>query len=243
MLGRLSADSLGRHIGDELRLRGAKGAATLHVVGIGIVPGVGGVDGVGQGGVVTPAGFARVNGASDTNVAAITMRAGASAASVRRLAGRIGTQTLPAGGEDLPPVISNVERVRRVPTALAVLLGVLALMTMLHALYMSIRSRRVDVAIMKSLGANRQWITRVVHSQATLLTVVPLVIGLPLGVLAGARLFRTFVDRIGALPDPTIPTVALVAIALGALALANLAALLPARRARRLPTATLLRVE
>ena len=113
-------------------------------------------------------------------------------------------------------------------------------MTMLHALYTSIRSRRVDVAIMKSLGANRQWITRVVHSQATLLTVVPLVIGLPLGVLAGARLFHAFVDRIGALPDPTIPT---VAIALGALAVANLAALLPARRARRLPPATLLRVE
>jgi ABC-type lipoprotein release transport system permease subunit len=62
-------------------------------------------------------------------------------------------------------------------------------------------------------------------------------------VLGGARLYRAFVDRIGALPDPTIPTVALVAIALGALALANLAALLPARRARRLPTATLLRVE
>jgi len=51
------------------------------------------------------------------------------------------------------------------------------------------------------------------------------------------------VDRIGALPDPTIPTVAFVAIAPGALALANLAVLLSARRARRLPTATLIRVE
>jgi hypothetical protein len=55
--------------------------------------------------------------------------------------------------------------------------------------------------------------------------------------------FRAFVERIGALPDPTIPTVAIVAIAIGLLLLANLAAALPARRARRLPTATLLRVE
>jgi cell division protein FtsX len=245
MLGRLSADSLHRHIGDELRLRGAKGAATLHVVGIGIVPGVGGVDGVGEGGAVTPAGFARVNGAADTNIAAITMRAGASVAVVRRIAGRIGTQIPPGGigGESIPGVISNVERVRNVPTALAVLLGALALMTMLHALYASIRSRRADVAIMKSLGANRQWITRVVHSQAILLAVVPLVIGLPLGVLAGARLFHAFVDRIGAIPDPKVPMVVLFAIALGALVLANLVALLPARRARRLPTATLLRAE
>ncbi len=243
MLGRLSADSLGRHIGDALRLSGAKGATTVRVVGIGIIPSVGGVDGVGQGGVLNPAGFERVNGPADTNAAAITLRAGVSAASARRLAGRIGSETAPNSGEDQPPTISNVERVRRVPTALAILLGVLAIMTMLHALYMSIRSRRVDVAIMKSLGANRRWITRVVHSQATLLTVIPLVIGLPLGVLAGARLFHAFVDRIGALPDPTIPTVALLAIAIGALVLANLAALLPARRARRLPTATLLHVE
>jgi ABC-type lipoprotein release transport system permease subunit len=240
MLGRLSAATLKRHVGDELRLRGAKGEATLHVVGIGIVPGVGGVDGVGQGGVVDPTTFARINGESDTNVAAIATRAGASA---REVAGRIGLELPPGGGEELPPAISNVERVRRVPIALAALLGVLALMTMLHALYMSIRSRRVDVAIMKGLGADRLWITRVVHAQATLLTVIPLVIGLPLGVLAGSRLFQAFVDRIGALPDATIPTVALVGIVLGSLTLANLVALLPARRARHQPTAMLLRAE
>jgi predicted lysophospholipase L1 biosynthesis ABC-type transport system permease subunit len=243
MLGRRSADSLRRHVGDEVRLRGAQGAATLRVVGIGVVPGIGGIDGVGDGGVVTPAGFARVNGASDTNVAAVTTRADVSTASARRLAGRIGSQTPPAGGEGLPPTIANVARIRRVPIALAALLGVLALMTMLHALYMSIRSRRLDLAIMKSLGANRPWIARVAHWQATLLAMVPLLVGVPLGVLAGARLFRVFADRIGAVPDPTIPTVALSVIVLGALALANLAALLPARRARRLPTATLLRVE
>jgi putative ABC transport system permease protein len=244
MLGRLSAADLTRAIGDDVTLQGAAGRATLRVVGIGIVPGVGGNDGVGEGGVLAPAGFALVNGASDTNKAALELHA-VSVPAVRRLAGRIGSQVQPGTNlkEDPPPVISNVERVRRVPTALAVLLGVLALMTMLHALYMSMRSRRVDVAIMKGLGANRRWISRVVHSQATLLAVVPLVIGLPLGVLAGARLFGVFVNRIGALPDPTIPTAAIVAIALGALVLANVAALVPARRASRLPTATLLRVE
>jgi len=243
MLGRLSAESLRRHIGATLRLRGANGAATFHVVGIGVVPGIGGIDGVGQGGAVTPTGFARVNGASDTNAAALLMRTSPTTATTRRLADRIGSQIPQGGGESIPSTISNVERVRSVPTALAVLLGVLALLTLLHALYMSTRSRRVDIAIMKSLGANRQWITRLMHAQATILTLIPLLIGLPLGALAGARLFHAFVDRIGAIPDPTIPTVAFGAIALGALALANIAVLRPARRARRLPTATLLRVE
>jgi ABC-type lipoprotein release transport system permease subunit len=243
VLGRLSADSLRRHIGATIRLRGTNGTAEFHVVGIGVVPGIGGIDGVGQGGVVTPAGFARVNRASESNDAALLMRTSVTPAIDRRLAGRIGSEVPLGSGESIPASISNVERVRRIPTALAVLLGLLALISLLHALYMSTRSRRVDVAIMKSLGANRRWITRLMHAQATTLTVVPLVIGLPLGVLAGARLFHTFVDRIGAIPDPTIPTVALVAITLGALVLANVVALVPARRARRLPTTTLLRAE
>ena len=175
MLGRLSADSLHRPIGATIRLRGSNGSETFHVVGIGVVPGIGGVDGVGEGGIVTPTGFARVNGASETNGAALSLRSRATIATVRRLAARIGSEVLPGGGESIPPSISNVERVRRIPAALAVLLGVLALMSMLHALYMSARSRRVDVAIMKSLGANRRWITRLMHAQATMLTLIPLV--------------------------------------------------------------------
>ncbi len=240
LLGRLSAGSLARHVGDEVRLGGERGNAVFHVVGIGIVPGVGGNDGVGLGGVLTPDGFARVNGTSSTNVAAITVRADAAPGAARRIAGPFAAQ---AGQEDLPSAIANVERVRRVPTELAALLGVLVLLTILNALFMSIRSRRVDVAILKGLGANRRWITRIVHSQATLLATVPLVIGLPIGLVAGSRLFHSFADRIGALPDATIPVAAIVAIAIGLLVLANLAAMLPARRARRLPAATLLRVE
>ena len=242
-LGRVSASSLGRGIGDEIRLErnDGKGTVGLHVVGLAVVPGVGGDDGVGVDAVVTPGAFNRINGASDTNIAAISVRAGAPRGSARRIAAGFGATTTQQ--EDLPSVIANVERVRRVPTALAALLGVLVVLALLHALYMSIRSRRVDVAILKGLGANRRWISRVVHSQATLLAVVPVVIGLPLGLLAGTRVFRSFVDRIGAVPDPTIPTVAIVAIALGLVILANLAAVLPARRARRLSTAALLRAE
>jgi hypothetical protein len=246
MLGRVSASDLGRHIGDTMRLKGAAGSATVHVVGIGIVPGIAGNDGVGQGGVLTPAGFARINGPSESNAAAIVVRAGAPAGTIKRLVARVSPQAvanLSSQGESPPSVILNVRRVRSVPAALAILLGVLALLTMLHVLFMSIRSRRVDVAILKGLGANRRWITRVIHSQASLLAVVPLLIGLPLGLLVGARIFRSFVERIGALPDATIPAAIIVGVAGGLLVLANVAALLPARRARRLPTAALLRAE
>jgi ABC-type lipoprotein release transport system permease subunit len=242
-LGRVSASDLGRGVGDQIRLQPNEGTTTvaLDVVGVVVVPGVGGNDGVGSDSVVTRAAFNRINGPSDTNVAAVRVRAGAAPDAARRLA--VGSGAPPTQQEDLPSAIANVQRVRRVPTALAALLGMLMLLTLLHALYLSIRSRRVDVAILKGLGANRRWISRVVHSQATLLAVVPIVIGIPLGLLAGTRVFRSFVDRIGAVPDPTVPTAAIVAIALGLVVLANLAAVLPARRARRFATAVLLRVE
>jgi hypothetical protein len=239
-LGQVSARGLGRHVGDTFQLTGVHGPATYRVVGLAIVPGVGGNDGVGLGGVVTLAGFRRVQSDASANAAAISLRADAGPGAERRIAHRIGTQ---AGPEDTPSAVANVGRVRGVPSVLAVLLGLLVLTTMLHALVVSIRSRRVDLAILKGLGANRRWIGRVVHSQATLLVVVPLLIGLPIGLLLGSRVFRAFVGRIGAWPDAVIPGLAMVAIALGLLLLANVAALVPARRARRLPTATMLRAE
>jgi hypothetical protein len=235
-LGQVSA----RSVGDRFQLTGAHGPETFRVVGLTVVPGVGGNDGVGVGGVVTPAGFHRVQSEASTNVAAISLRADARPGAEGRIARRIHTQ---AGQESTPGAIANVGRVRGVPSVLAVLLGLLVLTTMLHALVVSIRLRRVDLAILKGLGANRRWIGRVVHSQATLLVVVPLVIGVPIGLLLGARVFRAFVGRIGAWPAAVIPGLAVIAIALALLLLANFAALVPARRARRLPTATMLRAE
>jgi hypothetical protein len=79
--------------------------------------------------------------------------------------------------------------------------------------------------------------------QATVLTAAPLLMGVPLGLIGGAVVFRAFADSIGALPEPTLPILALVAIALGLIAVANVAAVLPARRARRLSTAELLRAD
>jgi ABC-type lipoprotein release transport system permease subunit len=70
-----------------------------------------------------------------------------------------------------------------------------------------------------------------------------LLLGVPLGLLAGSLVFRVFVEGIGAIPDPTIPILAIVVVCLGLVVMANLAALWPARRARLLPAAELLRKE
>jgi putative ABC transport system permease protein len=96
---------------------------------------------------------------------------------------------------------------------------------------------------LRAIGADRRWVSRTVHWQATVLTAIPLIVGVPLGILAGSAVFRAFVSRIGALPSPVVPALLIAGIALAMLVVANLAAVVPARRARRISTAELLRDE
>jgi ABC-type antimicrobial peptide transport system permease subunit len=70
-----------------------------------------------------------------------------------------------------------------------------------------------------------------------------LIIGVPVGFGAGAFVFRAFVDRIGAVPDPALPFVLIAGVVVGIVALANLVAIVPTRRARRFSTAERLQAE
>jgi predicted lysophospholipase L1 biosynthesis ABC-type transport system permease subunit len=107
----------------------------------------------------------------------------------------------------------------------------------------SFQARRFDLAVLRALGAGGGWVSRAVHWQATVLVVVPALIGVPVGLVAGAVLFRTVVGRLGLVPDPTYPLLVVgLAVAAGVVA-ANLVAVLPAIRARHLRTVTQLRPE
>ena len=132
---------------------------------------------------------------------------------------------------------------RRVPGLLAVLLAVLTLLTMVHGLLVSVQRRRRDLAVLSVLGADRSFLARTVHWQATALTVVPIALGVPLGLIAGSFVFRAFADRLGAVPDPAIPILVVLVTVVGLVGVANVAAVVPARRARHLSTAQQLRTE
>jgi divalent metal cation (Fe/Co/Zn/Cd) transporter len=73
--------------------------------------------------------------------------------------------------------------------------------------------------------------------------VIGLVVGVPLGIVAGRLLWDLFATNIYVVPSPTVPALAIVAIALGALVLGNLVAAIPGRIAARTPAALLLRTE
>jgi ABC-type lipoprotein release transport system permease subunit len=207
------------------------------VVGITVVPGIGEVDGVGTGGVVTSEGLQRVQPEAETTMAAISMRAGAGNAGRVRIGNRVGVQ---GGQESEPAVIVNVARIRRIPGLLAGLLAALLVLTLFHTVIVSIQNRRRDLAVLRALGADRRWIGRTVHWQTSILTLMPLVVGVPLGLIAGAAVFRSFANHIGAFPTPAIPLALVSLMAVALIVVANLVAVVPTRRARRLSTAQLL---
>ena len=94
-LGRLTADDLGVHIGDRLELAGSDGTATMNVVGLAVVPGLGGIDGVGQGGVVTSDGLARLTSQPEGSLAAVDLRSGAPAGAADRVGALVGQPARP----------------------------------------------------------------------------------------------------------------------------------------------------
>jgi ABC-type lipoprotein release transport system permease subunit len=242
--GRVTARLLGVGIGDTIELAGDAGTRSYLVVGNVVVPGVAGNDGVGNGAVVTEAGLGAVQrDATEGSLAAIKLRPDASPDAGERIGTMMDTEVDLKDTWSKPSSISNVGRVRGIPSVLAVLLAVLVMLTMAHAVIMSLRGRRHEMAVLRVFGADRRWVAGAVHWQASTITALPLLIGIPLGLVVGALVFRAFVDRIGAVPDPVLPVLLVVGIAAALLVIANLVAIIPARLARRVSTAEQLRVE
>jgi hypothetical protein len=239
-LGRSTARTLGVGVGDRLAVEGPSGAAELQVVGLVVVPNVGFGDGLGSGAVLEFDALRALDASVTRNLVGITLRPGADAGTLDRLSAEAFS---PPAVASLPADIRNLDRVGIAPWVLAGLLALIGAVTLLQALLGSVRGRRRDLAVLRTLGAGSGWVSRAVHWQATTLGLVPLLIGVPVGVVAGRMVFRTLADRIGAVPDPAPAGWAMVALAVGVLALANLTALWPSVRARRVHPARLLREE
>jgi ABC-type lipoprotein release transport system permease subunit len=139
--------------------------------------------------------------------------------------------------------IRNLERVAALPRLLASLVALLALGTMTHTLVTSVRRRRRDLAILKTLGFTRRQVGATIAWQATTFAVVALCLGLPLGVAAGRWAWQLTADALGVNSAPVVPLAAVLAVAAGAVVAANLVATVPGRSASRLRPATALRSE
>lgn len=142
-----------------------------------------------------------------------------------------------------PADVMNLLRVNSLPFALASLLVLLALATIGHALVTSIRRRRRDIAILKTIGFVRRQVFSTVAWQSTTLAVLAVGLGVPLGIVAGRAAWGAFVDRLGLAAPAAVPLLLLVVTPVAALLVANLVAAFPARAAARTQPAVALRSE
>lgn len=142
-----------------------------------------------------------------------------------------------------PPDVAGYGRVRATPLLLASLLGLLAVAMMTHALVTSVRRRRRDLAILKTLGFVQGQVATVVAWQATTLAAIALVVGLPLGIAAGRWTWSLFADQLGIAPTPSVPLFWLTLGIPATVILANVVAAVPGRLAARTQPALVLRTE
>jgi FtsX-like permease family protein len=246
-----TASDMHAAIGSVVRLAGAAGPRALTVTGIGFVP-QGPHNTYDEGAWLTPAGYNRLfrgaHYAFKFHLAVVSVRPGAD---VQTTAIRLNKAAAAVkGGEAFPfsppPPLSQVQTVRDVaalPLALSAFLAVLAVGAVGHALSIAVRRRRHELAVLRALGLTRWQSRLVIGTQATLLALVGLAFGIPLGIALGRILWHAAANMTPLAYNPPWALLALLLIAPVALLAANLLAAWPARRAARLRTAHILRTE
>ena len=95
------------------------------------------------------------------------------------------------------------------------------------------RQRRRDLALLKTIGFVRRQLGAAVAWQASIVALIGIVIGIPLGIVAGRLLWDLFARQIYAVPYPTVSPGAIALLAAGTIVLANVVAAFPARAAAR----------
>ena len=129
------------------------------------------------------------------------------------------------------------------PALLASSLAAGAIVALGLTLAASVRRRRHDLALLKTLGFTHRQLAAALAWQASVAAVIGIVVGVPLGIVLGRWLWTLFARQIYAVPRPGVPVLSVALVALGALVLANVVAALPGRSAARTSTALLLRAE
>lgn len=146
-------------------------------------------------------------------------------------------------GVQHPAQIVNYRSIGSTPVILAVALAAGAVVALGLTLAASVRRRRRDLALLKTLGFTGGQLSAAVAWQATVTAVIGAVVGVPLGIILGRQLWTLFAENLNAVPYPTVPALSVVLVAAGALVFANFVAALPGRSAARTPTALVLRAE
>jgi hypothetical protein len=240
VLGSGTMRDLGAGLGETIDMTGHRETVRLRVVGRAAFPLLDERSAVDRGAALTRQGLEPLADPETLNIdLLVTWSPGVDERTAnRRLEERTGAQVFPAR---LPAEVNNLTLVEGLPRALAAFLAVLALLALSHSLLSTIHRRRHDLAVLRTLGFAGTQLSATVAWQATTFVVVGLILGVPLGVATGRTTWSLIADAMGVVDRPTIPFIMLGVVGLVALGVANLVAALPARMARGIRPAVVLR--
>ena len=249
VLGAMTLAQLNKRVGDVVTVSdGAARPVRLRIVGTATLPSLG-ISGtlhteMGTGAVLPYADIAGATGGQPDTIL-VTLRPGADLAAQQKVMQTI----VPAAdggavsGVQRPAEITDYRSMGITPAILAAALALGAVTSLGLTLMSSVRRRRGELALLKTLGFTRRQLSATVAWQATAAVAAGAIVGTPLGIALGRALWNLFARQISVIPEPTVPVPTVAAIVVGALVVANLVALLPGRAAGRTPAAALLRAE
>jgi hypothetical protein len=248
LLAPQSMTTLHTRIGERVTLKGSKGPATLKVTGSGLVP-VGPHNGYAEGGWISGAGFDRLFKGFKFHLELVTLRPGARTPGAgEKLAAALikdhpEFQGLTLDKPDPLTELAELRQVRVLPIVLGLFLALLAVGAVGHALATAVRRRSHDIAVLRALGMTQSQCRWVVVTQASVLAVIGLLFGVPLGLAIGRTVWRVVADYTPVQYVPPMAVWALLLVGPAALLIANLLAAWPGHRAARLRIAHILRTE
>ena len=249
VLGPQTLAALGKRVGDTVTVNdGGRREYQLRVAGTATLPALGISATVhpemGTGAVVP---YQDIPGSDlgQPNGILVTLRPGADLAAQYTVMQRI----VPAnagGSVDTvlrPAEITDYRSMGAAPLILSGALAAGAVASLWLTLASSVRRRRADLALLKTLGLTRRQLAATVAWQSTVAVAAGALVGIPLGIALGRYLWDLFARQISVVPQPSVPALIVVAVVAGALAAANVVAAVPGRAAARVPAAALLRAE
>ena len=239
LLGTKTLDALDLRIGDRVAVRSGPRAVRLRIVGRGVLPSSK-FNKLSEGAAFSFDDLKRIRPEAAAYALQARIATGADRdAALDRLAMIFDGPSIAVRPTD----VGDFGGVEALPLLIIAVFAGAAAAALAHALITSVRRRRRDLAILKTLGFTRGQVVTAVAWQATTVAAIGLVVGLPLGLGIGRFAWNVFAEDLGVVPEAITPVGLTALVVPATIVLANLIAAIPAQTAARTQPALVLRAE
>lgn len=242
LLGIKTLRKIGAHNGSTVTATIGDQSRSLRVVGTGVFPGIGDGGVFGSGTFVTYETLRSIQPDTRHNVFFIRFAPGVDEHRAFEQV-RAALQPLPSRQAQRPSDLDNLARLDGLQAALALVLAALAAATLANTLVSSVRRRRRELAVLKSVGFSRRQAGSTIAWEAAVLAAIGVVIGIGAGTLAARLIWTAFADNLGIENVFVFPTTAVLVLVPAAFVAALVVALWPAIDAARTSPSAVLHAE